>query len=286
MNSTEKITDVITSLRELCGVGICYYDLKNFFNYNSQGVRGNRGHYCRLCEETRSLPGGKSACEKSDRSEAVMLAEQYKSPFFFECHMGMRELVLPLMRNGTLIGVIFIGQCRMEGEDMRRTVMQNARRLGGDPDRFAALYDSLPLFTRSALMHVGNILQHFFDAQILSSNLLIPVEDVEGQPLAQRIRKYIDCCYTQNVTPGKLAEKFFVNAAYASRVFSREYGITITDYMNCMRVERAKTLLDATSAPIGSIAINVGFSDANYFSRVFRRITGLSPGEYRKHSGG
>ena len=45
------------------------------------------------------------------------LIDVYKEPFFFECHLGMRELVLPLLSGENLIGILFVGQCRIAGEE-------------------------------------------------------------------------------------------------------------------------------------------------------------------------
>ena len=85
MKHATDITAFINSLRSVSGVGICYYDLKDFFNYFRTGVRNNCGHYCDFCRAVRELPGGKHACEKSDKIEAVSLAAQYRQPFFFAC---------------------------------------------------------------------------------------------------------------------------------------------------------------------------------------------------------
>ena len=97
MSSAGDISVFINAVCDLCGVGICYYDLSEFFNYDRLGVRNNRGHYCAFCELARTLPGGRAQCEASDKQRAVQLAAQYREPFFFECHMGMRELVVPLL---------------------------------------------------------------------------------------------------------------------------------------------------------------------------------------------
>ena len=53
MNPINEITVLINAIRDLCDVGICYYDLKNFFNYNKYGVQNNRGHYCEFCKRAR-----------------------------------------------------------------------------------------------------------------------------------------------------------------------------------------------------------------------------------------
>lgn len=68
---------------------------------------------------------------------------------------------------------------------------------------------------------------------------------------------------------------------YLSRIFHRELGITPWDYLNRYRMIRARELLRLTDDPVGSVARQVGFSDAAYFSRVFRNVCGASPSQYR-----
>ena len=72
-----------------------------------------------------------------------------------------------------------------------------------------------------------------------------------------------------------------VSDDYLSRVFSRELGVTPWDYLNRYRILRAKELLGKTSETIGNIALQVGFKDQAYFSRVFHKLAGRSPQAYR-----
>ncbi|MBR2907721.1 MAG: PocR ligand-binding domain-containing protein [Clostridia bacterium] len=282
MNSTEAITAFINAIREISGVGICYYDLNSFFNYQKKGIKNNRGHYCAFCEKVRSLPNGRQSCEESDRREAIMLAKQYKSPFFYECHMGMRELVIPLLRDGFLLGVLFVGQCRTDS-DYEDTIRANAKRMGGDPNEFLALYNQLPLLSKKDLLMIGTVLSQYFDMKILTNELLHPPTspNTTVRDLPEAIRSYIQQNYRYGLSAKHIAEAFYVNASYASRCFSQRFHITLTSYVTQVRLERAKALLLTTDAPIGSIALNVGFDDLNYFSRVFKKTIGCTPTEYR-----
>ena len=281
-NSASGITEMINAIRKLTGVGICYYDLNAFFQYDKYGVKNNRGHYCAFCEKARSLFGGRQGCDRSDKIEAVELAKQYKAPFFHECHMGMRELVIPLLHNDALLGILFVGQCRTEN-DQSEVVKESAKRMKGDPDEFLALYQILPLITRKDLLEIGTILSQYFDNKILTSEHLYPSElrNAEKSDLASDIRSYIKQNYKYSISTKQLAEAFFVNASYASRCFSERYDITITEYISKVRIEKAKTLLLTTKASIGNIALNVGFDDSNYFTRVFKKLEGCSPSSYR-----
>lgn len=282
MSMASDITELINAVRELCGVGICYYDLNDFFNYETYGIKNNRGHYCEFCERARALPAGRASCEASDRRQAVELARQYREPFFFECHMGMRELVIPLMREGDLLGIIFVGQCRLD-DCYTPVIRSNARRAGGDGEEFAALYDRLPIIGRKDLYNVGKILSRYFDAKILSTNLLLSEGDGDDQsadlPTAMQI--YIRKNYRDRISAGSVAEFFHIHPSYASRIFSQKHGVTMTDYINGVRIEEAKLLLRNTDVPIGNVALNVGFDDPNYFTRIFRKTAGCSPCRFR-----
>jgi two-component system response regulator YesN len=96
------------------------------------------------------------------------------------------------------------------------------------------------------------------------------------------MKDYIDANFSYNISPKSLAEIFFVNPSYASRCFSQKHGFTITEYIQNVRINRAKILLQSTNVPINNIALNVGYIDTNYFSRIFKKQVGLSPQEYRK----
>lgn len=285
MNSAEGISIVINAIRELCGVGICYYDLNSFFNYNVNGIKNNKGHYCEFCKRARELPNGRANCEKSDRIETVELAKQYKEPFFYECHMGMRELIIPLLREDVLFGIIFVGQCRLDN-DYDSKIRVNAKKMQGDPDEFSRLYNLLPLLPAKDLTKVSDILTQYFDTKILNSLLICP--NATGTPVSrdivETVKQHIQSNYKFRLSLKQIAEALYLNPSYISRCFSEKCGMTVTEYLTRVRLERAKILLLTTNAPIGSIAFNVGFEDVNYFSRVFRKNEGCSPLRFRKNN--
>jgi two-component system response regulator YesN len=78
-----------------------------------------------------------------------------------------------------------------------------------------------------------------------------------------------------------LAQELGRNATYLSRQFNRETGQSLPEYIAGQRIGEARRLLRGGSAPVSQIALAVGFTDINYFSRVFRRVAGCSPTEYR-----
>ena len=284
MQTVDEISEVINSIRQVTGVGVCYYDLENFFNYGMMGVKNNIGHYCEFCENARALKNGRDNCTKSDRGTAVMLAKEYKEPFFFRCYMGMQELVVPLFKEELLLGVLFVGQCRIKGEEDRKGMEQAVRQAGGNVEEFSLAYDKLNAIKREDMVAVGKILQRYFDIKIQSDQYIDHSLLSDSVPLAKRVKHYVDNCYTLPITPKSIAERFFVNASYVSRLFSNTYSITLTDYINSKRIEKAKKLLISTSAPIGNVALNCGFTDLNYFSRMFKKSELKTPVQYRNEN--
>jgi AraC-like DNA-binding protein len=102
-----------------------------------------------------------------------------------------------------------------------------------------------------------------------------------GRAVKQAIA-YIHQNYTRPISRWEIAEAVGVSEDYLSRVFNRELNLSPWDYLNRYRVLQSKHLLLETTDKIGVIARQVGFKDQAYFSRVFRKVTGLSPQGFRE----
>ena len=88
--------------------------------------------------------------------------------------------------------------------------------------------------------------------------------------------------YARPLKRWEVAEAVGVSESYLSRVFKQELGLSPWEYLNRFRVSQAKELIRRTQGSVKSIAIQVGFKDPRYFSRVFRKLTGFSPNKFRE----
>ncbi|MDA8235538.1 MAG: PocR ligand-binding domain-containing protein [Clostridia bacterium] len=105
---------------------------------------------------------------------------------------------------------------------------------------------------------------------------------VKNRQVIDGIKKFIRKNYQTNLTLEEIASSVYLSPYYASRVFKEDQNITIMDYLTKVRMEEAKKLLRNPSYQIDDIAEKLGYNDASYFSKVFRRNEGVSPKQYRK----
>ena len=126
------------------------------------------------------------------------------------------------------------------------------------------------------------------DAETTASmNRVIFGEDslpVHTSGLVKQAIAFLHQNYTRPISRREIAEAVGVSEDYISRIFNREVSITPWDYLNRYRVLKSKNLLLNTTEPIGNIARKVGFKDQAYFSRVFNKISGMSPRAFQKES--
>ncbi len=94
---------------------------------------------------------------------------------------------------------------------------------------------------------------------------------------------YIHQHYMADLSRQQLAQAVGVSQNYLSQIFTQELGISPWEYLNRYRIMQAKTLLRTSNNSISAIAAHVGFGDASYFGRVFRKYIGCSPQHYRDH---
>lgn len=103
----------------------------------------------------------------------------------------------------------------------------------------------------------------------------------EYSPLVKACIEHIRFYYYNPITLDILAKHCSVSPGYLSVLFHKETGLTVTDYIQNVRIEHAIFLLNSTSDSIQRIASLCGFSDANYFTRTFKKKKGITPKEYR-----
>jgi len=99
------------------------------------------------------------------------------------------------------------------------------------------------------------------------------------------IKQYLDENFSKKITLDELSERYFINKFYLTRIFKEQFGISIMDYLLSVRITEAKNMLRFSKNSAEEIGISCGIGDIYYFSRVFKKIEGISIREYRKQWG-
>ena len=125
-------------------------------------------------------------------------------------------------------------------------------------------------------------IQRWLDALLETSADQLEKQTLQNNShLIKRIQQYVNTHYAQPINNAMIAGEFGYSPNYIGRLFRDATGMNLNDYIKDVRVGRARDLLLHTSMRIADIARETGFTDAQYFSVVFRQKTGCTPSEYR-----
>ncbi len=109
--------------------------------------------------------------------------------------------------------------------------------------------------------------------------------DVKHSDIIHKITAYIKSNYMNKITLDDIAAYVYMSKSYISKIFNEEMNISISSFVNKIRIEKSKTLLLETSLSIAEIAHLTGFEDQSYFTKQFKLLTGFSPKKFKEKHG-
>jgi len=181
-------------------------------------------------------------------------------------------------------------------KELTRTIAEGVAG-GGDPDQLRnCLIELLILASRASQIPLGARWWRDMDCHNtkellvawVGQRIVAMAEAVAGRKEEQnngiidQIRQYLNDFYYQDLSLEAVARKFFLSPSYLSRIFKSETGSNFIEYVTMVRLRRAGQFLGVSEESIAVIAEKVGYNDVKYFSRVFKKYMGVTPGEYRR----
>lgn len=106
----------------------------------------------------------------------------------------------------------------------------------------------------------------------------------KSQTIIDKSKQYVKEHYKEDITRNDVSASVFLTPDYLGKIFKSEMGISIKEYINYYRIERAKELLKNDKVSISMVATEVGFDNFSYFSTIFKKFTGTGPQFFRKES--
>ncbi|MDX5665692.1 helix-turn-helix domain-containing protein, partial [Clostridioides difficile] len=101
--------------------------------------------------------------------------------------------------------------------------------------------------------------------------------------LIENINEYIKKYYKENINLNSISDVFFIRPNYLSSIFNERNKVSITEYINLLRIEESKKYLLDRSMSVSDICKKVGFNNSSYFSQIFKKFNSITPNEYRKN---
>lgn len=167
-----------------------------------------------------------------------------------------------------------------DGDKFTETAKQSVSRLGPRVGSFLlqAMNEivSNPDDQQTARCVVAGLLSHCQEQLVNRAQVL-----TRSGALFEMIKQYIEENAALALTRENVAKRFHITPNYLSHLFRKSGDIGFSEYLNHVRLERAKLLLKGYELKIKEVATSCGFVDSNYFCRVFRKSTARSPSEYR-----
>lgn len=120
--------------------------------------------------------------------------------------------------------------------------------------------------------------------RLRGENRYAPAEPDGARDRMYEVTSYIHAHYAEELSASAIARAFYLSPSYLARRFREETGRTLTEYLQLTRVRNAQALLLSTDESVARIAERTGFGSFSQFNRVFRRVCGKSPRDYRKES--
>lgn len=214
-------------------------------------------------------------------------------PYCGACYAGIKEYVIPIFADKQLLGVLTAGFLPMPVEEaMPRLHRAMAGASTEEITRAQKLYETHVLCNTvdiqpllPALEFIAAYLSlHFRQTKYqLDSKELATLHrnPLGAEALCQQILDFLDLHAHESIHVAAIAEHCHCSSSTVSHVFKKYVGFSLSTYVNKVRIERAKELLLTSEDTIESVCIQVGYNDANYFSRMFKQLTGYTPSKFR-----
>jgi Response regulator containing CheY-like receiver domain and AraC-type DNA-binding domain len=103
----------------------------------------------------------------------------------------------------------------------------------------------------------------------------------KSKKIVEMAMRIIEDHYPENITTRYLSERLYLNPDYIGRIFKNDTGLSVSDYLNKIRINHARELLKDSTLMVYEVALKVGFNDQHYFSTVFKKLTGTSPSQFK-----
>ena len=269
----ERLRKLIANLNILTGVPA------NILDLSGRDINLFRGHppFCRAIND---LPEGHERCVACDRCK--IRHYQAESGFqHYRCHVGICEDVMPLYSKQNPVAYLAVG-CYLDDSPLEEQWERTRSLLDWWPDGPDALKDAFFQFRQYSKAEIRAYTETLeaLSAYIQLKGMILTAEQTD----LQKLELYLNRHYMEKLSLESISQQLHIGRTkLCSLAKELSGGRTLSYLIVQRRIEAAKRLLLQSSMPISAVGETVGISDYNYFSKVFRSATGMTPSAFRKN---
>ncbi len=257
-------------------------------------------HSCAYCQLAKK-PDWSRDCTRN-KIAVNRLVVRRKAGLNGLCHLGLFDIAEPLIIRDRVLGVFYYGSVVVKGQEKRAAmrIRRYCGRMGYDPAPYLKSLKDVPRIDpetipmhRQTLRTVARLAQFFFDTSGVRPDLYkvralrYPYMDPQDVPYVVREAiAYITAHLQEPFIVKDLADHLNCHPDFLGRKFKQAMGTDLSLYLLQTRIDRAKRLLANPKLSIEDAAELSGFSDRFHFSKAFRRLVGIPPGEFQKQCQG
>lgn len=269
--ASEQIKTVLKDFYQVTNLRIAVYDL------NFQEIIGYPKGSCLFCSLIKASEAGKNLCIRCDANAKNHVAA-HKKTYIYQCHAGLSEAIAPIWGYQEIIGYIMMGQVRKEhiSEVPASTISRISMQLDLNPELLTDAWLECTKLSHSKLLASSRLMQ-MYASYIWRENMV----KKNQKTVASRVIQYIDEHYTEEITLEILCNELQIGKTRLCSEVRHSLDTSVSSLIRAKRIEAAKSYLLSTSCPIHEIAVLSGISDYNYFIKVFKKETGMTPTEFR-----
>ena len=207
-------------------------------------------------------------------------------PHTVTCPFGLTETAVPVKLGQRTIGYLRIGQVlrhmpvKSDTTKVGRELERHGLRLTGE---LRKAWEKNPLIMPDKYNAIVRLLTFFADQLSALTNQIVLESQNAEPPLVQKARDYIAQHKTEPLSLSAVAKAAGASVFHFCKVFHKATGLKFTDYIARVRLEEARTQLLNPNRRISEVAYDVGFQSLTQFNRMFKRVFGQSPSEFRQH---
>jgi AraC-like DNA-binding protein len=240
----------------------------------------NQGPFCALMARENRTCG---ACLHAQSRAAEAAVENAHTSV---CYAGLCETVVPLRLGSRLIGFLWTGQVfqRKPSEPQFRRTLKLLASWGMKVDQtvLRGAYFATRVMSREQHAAAVKLLTIFAEHLAILSNQIVIQRDNAESPMIAKAKSFIREHHAEDLSLPQIAQFSNASPFHFCKLFKRSTGLTFTNFLSRVRIERSKNLLINPQLRVSEIAYEVGFQSLTHFNRVFQKILGESPTEYRQ----